>query len=71
MQTLERHHNNLRGGDTIQVSYPPGGGTTLSVNGNIIVTRPGDDLINTTMKLWIDANPVSQDIKRDLLQGSC
>ena len=71
MQTLESHYNNLRGGDTVQVSYAPGGGTTLSVNGNTIATRPGGDLMNTMMSLWVGANPVSQDIKRDLLRGSC
>lgn len=71
MQTLESHYNNLRGGDTVRVSYTPGGGTTLSVNGNTVATRPGGDLMDAMLKLWVGQDPVSQDIKRDLLQGSC
>ena len=71
MRTLEGHYNNLRGGDTVRVSYAPSSGTALSVNGNTVATRPGDDLMNAMLKLWVGADPVSQDIKRDLLQGSC
>lgn len=71
MQTLERHYNDLRGGDTVRVSYTPGGGTTLSVNGNTVATRPGGDLMNAMLKLWVGANPVSEDLKNHLLQGSC
>jgi len=33
--------------------------------------RPGSDLMNAMLKLWIGPNPVSQDIKSGLLQGSC
>lgn len=71
MQTLESHYNNLRGGDTVRISYAPGGGTTLSVNGNTIATRLGGDLMNAMLRLWVGTDPVSQDIKRNLLQGSC
>ena len=71
MQTLARQYNPLRGGDMVRVSYAPGNGTTLSVNGNTIATRPGSDLMNAMLKLWIGPTPVSQDIKSGLLQGSC
>lgn len=71
LQTLEAHYNTLRGGDTVRVSYTPGGGTTLSVNGRTVATRPGGELMNAMLKLWVGPDPVSQDIKSQLLQGSC
>lgn len=71
MQTLESHYNTLRGGDTVRISYAPGGGTTLSVNGKTVATRPGGDLMDAMLKLWVGPNPVSQNVKSELLQGSC
>lgn len=71
IQTLQNQYNNLRGGDAVRISYVPGNGTTLSVNGNTVVTRPGSDLMNAMMDVWIGSNPVSDNIKRHLLRGSC
>lgn len=71
MQTLERHYNVLRGGDTVRVSHSPGSGTTLSVNGNTIAARPASDPMSAMLKLWVGPNPVPQDITSGLLQGSC
>jgi len=71
IRVLQGHYNTLRGGDTVRVSYVPGSGTTLSVNGNSVVTRPGAGLMNAMMDLWIGPDPVSQNMKRLLLQGSC
>lgn len=71
VQTLQGYYNDLRSGDTVRVSYVPGSGTTLSVNGNTVVTRPGDDVMNAMMKLWVGPDPVSENMKRLLLQGSC
>lgn len=71
IRTLQKQYNNLRNGDTVRVSYLPGSGTTLSVNGNTIVTRPGGELMNAMMQVWIGPDPVSENIKRLLLHGSC
>ncbi len=71
IQTLQNQYNDLRGGDTVRVSYVPGSGTTLSVNGNTVVTRPGNGLMNAMMQVWIGPDPISGNIKRHLLSGSC
>jgi len=71
VRTLQGHYNTLRFGDTVRVSYVPGSGTTMSVNGNTVVTRPGVELMNAMMRLWVGPEPVSQNMKRLLLQGSC
>lgn len=71
MQTLESFYNNLHGGDTVRISHTPGGGTTLSVNGETVATRPDGELMEAMLKLWVGPDPVSRNIKRDLLQGSC
>lgn len=71
IQTLQNQYNKLRGGDTVRISYAPGSGTILSVNGNTIVTQPASELMNAMMQVWIGPNPVSDNIKRHLLRGSC
>ena len=71
LQTLQGVYNDLKSGDTVFVTYRPGSGTSMSVNGREVVSRPGADLFNAMMRLWIGPAPVSQNIKRILLTGGC
>lgn len=70
-QTLQGQYNQLKSGDTVLVSYSPGGGTTLSVNGRNVASRPGDNVFNTMMQIWVGPSPVSENMKRLLLAGRC
>ena len=71
LRTLRGLYNDLRGGDTVRIAYVPGEGTTLSVNGRTVVSRPGGALMDSMLELWIGQDPVSGDVKRLLLSGSC
>ncbi len=71
LRTLHGLYNDLKSGDTVLVSYEPRTGTSLSVNNRQVVSRPGADLFNAMMRLWIGPSPVSQNIKRLLLSGTC
>ncbi len=71
LQTLQGLYNDLKSGDTVRVSYSPKSGTSLSVNGRDVASRPGDAVFNAMMRLWVGPNPVSQNIKRLLLEGRC
>ena len=71
MRTLRNQYNDLKGGDTVRIAYVPGQGTTLMVNGNVVVTRPGSELMASMLELWIGPDPVSGNLKRLLLSGPC
>ena len=71
MRTLRNQYNDLKGGDTVRISYVPGQGTTLAVNGTAVATRPGSELMDSMLELWIGRDPVSGNMKRLLLSGPC
>lgn len=71
MRTLQNQYNQLKAGDTVRIFYVPGQGTTLSVNGNTVTTRPGGELMRSMLGLWIGRDPVSGNMRRLLLSGSC
>ena len=71
MRTLRNQYDGLRGGDTVRISYVPGQGTTLAVNGRAVATRPGSELMDSMLELWIGCDPVSGNMKRLLLSGPC
>ena len=70
-RTMSGLHDSLKGGDTVRVSFVPGRGTVVTVNGRQVATRPGDDALNAMLQLWTGPKPVSNDMKRLLLNGQC
>jgi hypothetical protein len=71
VRTLRNQYNRLKAGDTVRISYVPSQGTTLSVNGDTVTTRPGGEVMDGMLGLWIGRDPVSGNMKRLLLSGSC
>ena len=71
IRTLQNQYNDLKQGDTVRIAYVPNEGTTLSVNGQVVTTRTGAELMDAMLDLWIGTNPISGNIKRLLLSGSC
>jgi hypothetical protein len=41
------------------------------VNGRVVTTRPGSGLMDAMLDLWIGIDPISSNLKRLLLSGSC
>jgi hypothetical protein len=71
MRILQNQYNNLKSGDTVRIAYIPGQGTTLTVNDQVVVTRPGSELMNSMLGMWTGPDPISNNMKRLLLLGLC
>ena len=61
----------LNQGDVIAVSYTPDSRTKVTVNDELILDRPGHDLVEAMLEICIGSDPVSGNLKRLLLKDSC
>lgn len=64
---LRRHYQTLSQGDVITITYAPGTGTVVRVNGTPIFEDTGHEVMAAFLDLWIGRNPVSEDLKQALL----
>lgn len=71
LRTLQDLYGDLKGGDTVAVAYAPDRGTTLAVNEEQVAARPGHGTMEAMLRLFVGQDPVSENMKRLLLQGSC
>ncbi len=56
-------------GTAITVSYVPGKGTTVAVQGGGSVTVEGKDFADAMFLIWLGAKPADGGLKKDLLAG--
>ena len=56
-------------GDQIVMTYVPGKGTTVSVKGTDKGVVEGKDFADALFSVWLGANPVQEDLKKNLLGG--
>ena len=54
-------------GDRYALTYLPGDGTTLSLNGDPLVTIKGADFARAYFSIWLGGNPVKKSFREDLL----
>jgi hypothetical protein len=71
LATLQGFYQRIRSGDVATIGYAPDSGTTLRINGEAVVSQPGNDLIDTMLRIWLGDSPISHNLKRLLLKGSC
>lgn len=71
LRTLQDLYGDLKGGDTVAVAYAPDRGTTLAENGEQVAAKPGHGTMEAMLRLFVGRDPVSENMKRLLLQGSC
>lgn len=71
MDTVQAFFGRVESGDVATIAYTPTGGTVLQVNGETDTQVPGHQLVQALLELWIGAQPVSPDLRRDLLEGTC
>jgi hypothetical protein len=71
VRTLQGHYRTLKTGDTLTASYAPGRDTTILLNGEPIISKPGHGLMDALLGLWIGRDPVSEDMRREILAGGC
>ena len=60
---------NVEKGDDIVMTYVPGKGTVVSVKGGEKGVIEGKDFADALFSVWLGANPVQEDLKKELLRG--
>lgn len=73
MPRVEYHNSlyvNVNPGDRYSLTYLPGKGTTLRLNGQELGTIEGADFAAAIFSIWLGAKPMSADFKNALLGNS-
>ncbi len=60
---------NVEKGDDIVLTYVPGKGTVVSVKGAEKGVIEGKDFADALFGVWLGANPIQEDLKKELLKG--
>lgn len=61
----------LEQGDTIELSYTPAAGTVMRHNDHVVLEGEPHDTMATFLELWIGSDPISDNLRRLLLAGTC
>jgi hypothetical protein len=64
---LSRLYLDVSPGDRYALTYIPGSGTELSLNGRALGTVPGADLSRALFSIWLGQAPVDDALKQSLL----
>jgi hypothetical protein len=57
----------LRGGQTIVITYYPGRGTLIKAGGGEEVSLPGKDFADALFSVWLGKQPVDGELKQEML----
>jgi len=68
IEQLNKFYRDVKEGDRYALTYVPGKGTTLSLNGTPLGTIEGADFAAAYFTIWLGAKPIS-DTLRDELTG--
>ena len=68
LELINRAYRDVREGDSYTLTYVPGKGTTLRLNGSPLVTIPGHDFATAYFRIWLGDDPISESM-RDALLG--
>jgi len=66
---LAAMYRDVRPGDRYSLTYIPGQGTELALNGTSLGTLPGRDFSRALFAVWLGGNPIDADF-RDVLLGA-
>ena len=69
LDRLNAAYRDVQPGDRYALSYHPGHGTELSLNGNPLVTIEGADFAAAYFGIWLGREPIDEDLKKSLLKG--
>jgi len=67
IDALNRLYRNVSPGDRYALTYLPGIGTELSLNGSLLGTVAGSDLAKALFAIWLGSVPVDDSLKQALL----
>ncbi len=68
MDQMSAAYRAVEPGDRYALDYVPGRGTTLSWNGEELVTVPGADFASVYFAVWLGSEPADASLKRQLLE---
>jgi hypothetical protein len=64
---LAAMYRDVQPGDRYALTYVPGEGTRLSLNGNDLGAIPGDDFARAVFSIWLGTNPIDEKFRDRLL----
>ncbi len=70
-RTFKDLYRELETGNVVTLSYAPETGTKVALNGDLTIQTAGHKTIDAFLNLWLGAEPVSKNLRRLLLSGSC
>ncbi len=68
LNRFDASYQDVAPGDTYTLFYLPNRGTTLALNGTPLVTIPGADFAAAYFSIWLGADPVEKNLRRDLMR---
>ena len=69
LDRLNAAYRDVQPGDRYALSYQPGRGTELSLNGTPLVTIEGEDFAAAYFGIWLGREPIDDGLKKALLKG--
>lgn len=66
-EKLRQVYQNLNQGDELLITYAPGSGTTVKLNGETVFTDPGAELMAGVVDVFLGPNPASENVRQSLL----
>jgi hypothetical protein len=67
IEQLNGFYRDVKEGDRYALTYVPGKGTTLSLNGNPLGTIDGADFAAAYFTIWLGAKPISDTLRDELI----
>ena len=67
LNRLNTAYQPVENGDHSSLTYQPGIGTTLNINGTHIITIEGEDFAKLYFTIWLGELPISKSLRRDLI----
>ena len=62
-------YKDVKSGDRYSLTYLPGRGTELALNGTPLIVIEGSDFAAAYFGVWLGREPIDEKLKRDLLKG--
>jgi hypothetical protein len=62
-------YKDVKSGDRYSLTYLPGRGTELALNGTPLIVIEGADFAAAYFGIWLGRDPIDEKLKRDLLKG--
>ena len=62
-------YKDVKSGDRYSLTYLPGRGTELALNGAPLIVIEGSDFAAAYFGIWLGREPIDEKLKRDLLKG--